>query len=89
MGMAMKLLCAVQEIKHAHSYVESVCRIFGGETDPNLYSAWMFVAEVHERSGDKEGGQAAQTKALKCKSAAVRIRDTSHRSKQRGRKGRK
>jgi Tfp pilus assembly protein PilF len=79
----------MQEIKQANAYVEAVCRIFGGETDPNLYDAWTYVAEVHQRAGDKEGHHAAQTKALKCKSAAVRIRDSSHKSKQLGRKGRK
>ena len=56
----------------------------GSETHPRLYQAWMWVARVHERAGDEAGQQEARSKALKCKSAAVRTRDGSHKAKQRG-----
>lgn len=80
----------MQAFKHAQLFVESIGRLVGSDTDPSLHSAWQYVASVHARAGDVKGQQAAQTKALKCKSAALRTRDASHKTKQRNqRKGKK
>jgi hypothetical protein len=77
----------LQAIRHAHCITDVIARSLGTAAHPNLMPAWEYVVSVHERAGDEAGVREARKSLLKCKSAGLRGRDSSHKPKQRKRRG--
>ena len=72
----------LQAVKHANCIPAVLARMANVAAHPNFVPAWEYVVSVHRRAGNKEQEAAAQRALLKCRSAGVRSRDASHKSRQ-------
>lgn len=74
----------MQAFEYGKKLIQFMALLSGGnQFHPSLRPIWAFVESLHTMGGDAEGAAQARKSMLKCKSAQMKGRDSSHKSKSR------